>query len=731
MLSSNYIVLFGLSILLLLSIFYIVSQKFYFLNNTKIKFINNSIYSIILVSISLYPFWIFGEFSAVGIYDEADSNIPIELSILNGVNQNHFIHNYFGGTIFKHILPSSHEFFSYIQIFLKIFEPQTATLIIRAFGIWLLFIITQISFFKYLNVKDKYSVEYLILSILAGLLSIYGQHENYLYSFGGMGWSITFSFCYFFVLVCNLSKQLKWLILIVISLIISSSITIVFFYISSVFIFFCFILFFKLNFIKILKQNFIYLIVTSLIIFLNSSRNLVDLFYIISEGSTFNNIDEQKNCNVYFFDFTKNNFQLSFSYILERIKILFQGYDFFLNLNLQTGKGFPLTFIFFIGSLVISIWRKIILKESHFLKIIFISFLIPHILQSLCFFSCLPLICRIRWEVIFTYTFPFYALILTVGIVDIQKYYKKKITNVIKYFFYLLLFFFIFLGVGNMQLKVISSLNNNGGWMLLNSLEKLKPKNYSKSYRSLSFNDIPKSSYLSYLGIYTADGTRFNYSKRFNIFWNNNLLDNQINKHKVRSTLSGVNYSKISNSILSSARFLNVRYIYSNHEIENKDFSLNKIIDQVTVKDLDNFLSDIFFISKIQLVPKIYIYEIENSWDRIFYPRKINYSIFKDSDLGYFNELKTLKRNTLLLPQNYKNNFKFKEVLGHPNIQYLETHNGFVIKNLQSSIIINHEYSEKWKAFCDEKKTSIFPVNGYMMLVNLLPDCTYLDILKE
>jgi hypothetical protein len=125
-------------------------------------------------------------------------------------------------------------------------------------------------------VKDKYSVEYLILSILAGLLSIYGQHENYLYSFGGMGWSITFSFCYFFVLVCNLSKQLKWLILIVISLIISSSITIVFFYISSVFIFFCFILFFKLNFIKILKQNFIYLIVTSLIIFLNSSRNLVE-----------------------------------------------------------------------------------------------------------------------------------------------------------------------------------------------------------------------------------------------------------------------------------------------------------------------------------------------------------------------------------------------------------------------------------------------------------------------
>ena len=714
----------------LLTFVYLIYLKSFSIANLKINFLENSFFSLILIIISFYPFWLFGDFSAVGIFDEADSNIPIELSIYSGINQNNFIHNYFGGTIFKQILPSGNAFFSYTQFFFHLFDPIIGSAVIRVFGVWIMFLSIQLIFYKKVKIDKKNHIFYIFLSLVAGLVSVYGKPESYLYSFGA-GLAIAFSILYVVVVTSDFNNIFKWILLVIISVIISSSITIIFFFVTIPFVFLSYALLMELDYTKILKKNLFYVLISFLLIFLNSFTDINNLLEIVEESKTFSLSDVKGSCTPYLFDFNVNNFQSLIEYLTEKRNIFFQGYDFFLYLNLQNGKGYPLTFIFILITFVISIWYRIRLKKNNFLIILLLSFFLPLLLQGLCFFSCLPLICRIRWEIIFDYTYPFYSLIVVFGIIDLLKSYKVELNKIFKFLSFVFIFIVIYLGIANMQLNVIRSLDHSGGWQMLMNKNSFVPTNYDNRYRSLSLDDVPKSSYLSYQGIYTADGTRFNYTSRYVIFWKNNVINKILKKHNVRQTLSGLNYLDLSSTILDSARVLNVKYIYSTKKIENKNFKQIKFIKNIKVKDLNDSFSNINFLSKISLIPNVYIYEINGSWDRLYYPKIIFYSKHNDFDLKYFDELKNLPRNSLVFDKNNKKEIIDYRKYNELTINFIELPNGLEIRNVKSSIVFNQEYSKTWRAFCDNNSADISPINGYMMLINLTKSCKQLKLIKN
>ena len=229
---ENKILLLSILIFFLLTSFYFLYMSFFLKRNSKKNIVENSIFGLIVIIFSFYPYYIFGELSPIGFFDEADSNIPIELSINKKINQNNFIHNYFGGTVFKYILPNNNVFISYIQIFLKLFDPFFATLLVRIIGVWFFFTLFLVIFYeiierKFINYNFKYNN---FLAFLGGMSVIFGIHVTYLYSFGGLGWSIIFSIFYIYFLCKKINQYLKLIVLILVSLIISSSISIFFFF---------------------------------------------------------------------------------------------------------------------------------------------------------------------------------------------------------------------------------------------------------------------------------------------------------------------------------------------------------------------------------------------------------------------------------------------------------------------------------------------------------------------
>lgn len=728
---ENKILLLSILIFFLLTSFYFLYMSFFLKRNSKKNIVENSIFGLIVIIFSFYPYYIFGELSPIGFFDEADSNIPIELSINKKINQNNFIHNYFGGTVFKYILPNNNVFISYIQIFLKLFDPFFATLLVRIIGVWFFFTLFLVIFYeiierKFINYNFKYNN---FLAFLGGMSVIFGIHVTYLYSFGGLGWSIIFSIFYIYFLCKKINQYLKLIVLILVSLIISSSISIFFFFGTIIFVFFCYVFLLELNSKKTIKENYKVIIFTFLIAIINSINSILDLTSILKESSTFASLKE--SCNLYIIDFnylTISEFKKS---LIEQVKVIFQGYDLFLKFNFVNGKNYPFNFIFLLSSLFFSIWSKIVLKKNNFLIIFFISFILPIILSSLCIFLCLPLICRFRWELIYQYTFIFHSLIIIIGILLVREYYELRIINFLLFFYFIFLLFIIYLGAANMQLRILSELNFGSNWKTLLDRTNYLPNNYDKNFRTLSLNDVPKSSFLSYQRIYTADGTRFNYGWRYNFFWKYNLLDNISVRHKVRSTLAGIDYLSVSSSILDSSRILNVKYIYSQKQIDNINFKLNKKIQGIKVKDLNSFVTKLKFISDIVLIPDIFIYEIEDSWHRVFIPSEIFLSEYSDSSVQYFYDLKKLKKNSIMIPQNLSNltpTISEKILRNSAKIFYEELEDGIQIKNISYPIVYNQEFSKKWMAKCDEEYLNIFPINGYMIFVNPLKKCGILKI---
>ena len=146
---------------------------------------------------------------------------------------------------------------------------------------------------------------------------------------------------------------------------------------------------------------------------------------------------------------------------------------------------------------------------------------------------------------------------------------------------------------------------------------------------------------------------------------------------------------------------------------------------------MNSFVTKLKFISDIVLIPDIFIYEIEDSWHRVFIPSEIFLSEYSDSSVQYFYDLKKLKKNSIMIPQNLSNltpTISEKILRNSAKIFYEELEDGIQIKNISYPIVYNQEFSKKWMAKCDEEYLNIFPINGYMIFVNPLKKCGILKI---
>jgi hypothetical protein len=88
----------------------------------------------VLIFLALFPFWLFGEFSALGWYDEYDAIIPWYLVKSNMQNSHGFLHGYAGGTGGDFGFEWGNEYYSLYRYLLTTISVWKANLIFRFFG---------------------------------------------------------------------------------------------------------------------------------------------------------------------------------------------------------------------------------------------------------------------------------------------------------------------------------------------------------------------------------------------------------------------------------------------------------------------------------------------------------------------------------------------------------------------------------------------------------------------
>jgi hypothetical protein len=133
----------------------------------------------VVIILSLYPFWIYGNFSSQGWYDEYLGHIPWSYNLAKLNDPNGFLYGYAGGVGGFQIKVS--QYISAQEFFLNFSPLWISLLIYRVLSLFLTFLGFYI-FSKFIIKNNSYS------SLLLSLLPLYISIDIYTTSFAGIGW---------------------------------------------------------------------------------------------------------------------------------------------------------------------------------------------------------------------------------------------------------------------------------------------------------------------------------------------------------------------------------------------------------------------------------------------------------------------------------------------------------------------------------------------------------------
>ena len=133
----------------------------------------------ITIILSLYPYWIYGNFSAFGWYDEYYQQIPWWFNQAKLSNQNGFLYGYAGGL--GGLVGKGSQYILGQQLFINFSPLWISLLFYRALSLFLTFLGFYI-FSKFIIKNNNYS------SLLLSLFPLYISIEIYTTTFAGVGW---------------------------------------------------------------------------------------------------------------------------------------------------------------------------------------------------------------------------------------------------------------------------------------------------------------------------------------------------------------------------------------------------------------------------------------------------------------------------------------------------------------------------------------------------------------
>lgn len=672
-----YVISSIIPVILSLIITYFIST-----NENKIK-VSKNFYSYFILIWSIFflsKFFILGPYSPIHYYDNADIGLSRILFEKNSHLGGEYMHGILGGQDYYstqlfggQIISLEKILFSNLPLWIALLIHKTLLLLVGFMGTYLLF-------FK------AYKFEKIDVIFLASFISVFNPYTVYSTIHQGLSFSSIPLAIY--ILLYSTQDKFYFLKVFCLALLISISTAPVHSFLA--------ILGGIIMSIFLKKpENFKkYLFGILILLFVIIANWHESIFAMYELGSSSNRVYSAQN----YFPILG-----SIGWLIEKTELCF------VSCNIQYS---PAAILF-----LICFFLLIFLKKFKYLFILLISNYLPNIGIILINLLNINILKSLN---LFNYSFyisiPIAYYILTMKKEIPNNLILKKASLVFLFFSinYLIYYnFFYFKKIFYENQNKITSINNliNKDW---------EPKN--KLYRIASTDpwNYFHPNFMWAYGIDTIDGYVNMVDIRFAKFWHNGLKKNKISKDKrvyysgaftITDSLKNRESIDLSEHIdLNLLKLVNTAYVASYTPLENSDLKLvsgeegtkNFVELKGDKRDINFYLNELSYLSKYIKKPKdILIYEIPNSSDRFYFPRKMK--IF-NSKLDEFEKYRFISEN---YEKNIIYSFKGQNNLAKGNIIKVEKiKNGYRVKLEvinKGLFVFNNFYSKYWKIYSDSK----------------------------
>jgi len=665
---------------------------------------------ILIIFVSLYPFWLFGEYSALGFYDEINSQIPA-MYLNNQMQEGQtFMHQFVGGVGTN--LQFGMEHFSFYRLLADIFPLWIANLIFKFLSLSSLFLGMYILIINILKANKFFAFS-------AALFSVFTSYLPYGWSLGGHGWDLSIAVWISLAIFAQFNNyKINWIIalaLVLVTSLLSSPI----FLFPLAFFLALFILFGIVNFKEINKSQVKIITFIALFITLTSILNWNYLYYMAIDAKSFSarllgilsgKLPEGSFLDIFSFYIDKNIKGVEQYHKIFSIPSLIIGYYVLLFLTILKLRFKSVSIFFLIG------------------------ICIPIVLDAFAKASDLKVINTYRWEIVL-YLLPVMLPILIghlirvkskINIVNYEKFSNLRTLVVVLISIVLLVKALVGANIlSNYAMNIVKARGGAGATFYYDTLSQLK----NKDFRTVSDYGTIEWSVPLYYDMSTFDGVQSTFSYRRNYFMAYDMFTvSRDTIHRSNQFFYFSNNQTIYN--LKAFEMANIKYIFTSRKhifpnVSNvlyqkgifiQDISMNEYIKEFLFKKFGN----------IPLVKDLYVYELNDSWNRVFSANNIFVSQYSFKDKMFYKELNILKKDEILIAKddfsnkiNIDNNDRLKIK------DYMLTKTGVTINIDEGSgyLVYNEVYLPYWHAFCGNTKLNIVPTNGIMMAVKVPKEC--------
>lgn len=642
-------------------------------------------FGVVIVILSLYPYWIYGKFSSIGWYDEYFQHIPwwINKSKLN--TSDGFLYGYAGGL--GGLIGKPSQFISGTKIAV-ISQNIWMSLFLYKF---LALILTFLGFYVFSKKIIKINS---FQSFIISLFPLYASIEIYTTPLAGIGWH--FSAIIWFAVITSIKfKNNKYSIASIVSYIfLTTTNTSIFFLLPCIFIFYIFLrTSFESNYFNDRKAFVIFV--------------LLAISMTINSLPIFTTLIEIKDYSARLTKVLTNFHQLNDLELLSYLKTkILSIYELF-KLNFIRNHHEIMLYTY-----LVIIFLLLIYKQFSFLaKVIFFSFLLYPVLDIINGILEIPLIGAYRWNILLSLL----SFILTVSLIYLEKnifinknsktFLASKAINFALIFY---IFSSIVFGIHYLSKSTIYQLNYGGGLGVISEYRELNKMEYTKNkYRFISGDSKTLPALPTFYNLDTFDGAATNFSIRRNYYIAYGMFEkakNYLHTHHHTFTKFPNGYN------LKAFKRANIKFVnFSAPQEENDLIFHSKYLGKV--------------INKNSVLNPLYIYSLESVTPRIFSADKLITTKNSYTEKKFYAELNNLDFLDALASkedaiEDY--NIYFQNKLEIDEVIFSEKNVIVELRKLEDGFLVfNQVFTPKWSARCGDKNIKVIPVNGIMMGVLL------------
>ncbi len=659
----------------------------------------------LVVFIALFPFWFFGEYSALGWYDEVDAQIPWNYNYLSNQHNAGFVHNFAGGAGFEFAMGTPEV--SLYRFFLENFPLWIANLLTRFLSLF--------SFFAglFLLLRNLFGTSAL-LAFTASVFALFASYLPYGWTLNGHGWDLSAVIWITLALLGRFpSIRINYMIglaTVVISPLLSGPIFLL--PLGSFMLLFTMVTF--LDYRNYGREYYRLWLIIGLLGIILLFINWNTFFDIILGAKEFSGrlvgaVSAEGSQKTFVELFTAS--------FIKEVHIFERFSGIFSSPTLNTAYGIIV---------ILVLLRRHSMRPAVILFVLGIFF--PAFLDALAKATEIDILKSYRWNA-FWYLLPISVALTMAYLLRQPKRWDflpaKYETAVIVF----ILALTALSGINRLAGFTIESMEKKGGSAIVTYYHDLQELPH-KDERMISDHQTVQWGVPIYYDLRTFDGISAVFSQRRNYFIAYGVhspLKETIhpNKHFFKFVKKQLRFER---SLLEMA---NVRYLLSRHRKLHPYVEGVKYIQGLRYSQLEsnNPLKPLFIkeYGDITLVNDLYVFKLPNTWPMAFVAGKVAKSPYSFKDKAFYEGLKKLQKPDILLADEDAAGVKILAKSDLVVEKYSLDSKGMTVQ-LKSGergyLVFNQDYTPFWRAVCDQKKTlPLIPVNGIMMAAEVSEPC--------